>query len=74
MPEVILGLVIVALLVERYFSNRAQAAERIRLTNALVARTPGDLVALNRDVPRGTVPREPRPTLDGFEGQAGLGG
>ncbi len=70
MAEVILGLVIAALLVERYFSNRAQAAERVRLTNALVAKTPGELVALNRDPV--TVPREPRPMPDGFDGQIGL--
>lgn len=73
MPEAILGLVIVALLVERYFADRNHQRETQRLVNAVLAKTPGELALLNREME--SVPVSPRPepsSIDGFEGQAGL--
>jgi hypothetical protein len=52
---VVLGLTVLALLVERHLERRrweaereAVGAERLRLTNAVIARHPGELAALNR--------------------------
>ena len=73
MPEVILGLVIVALLTERYFTSRTHARELSRLTTAVLAKTPGEYVMMAQaDEP--TPHRDPEPSTipDGFVGQAGL--
>ena len=73
MSEAILGLVIVALLVERYLSSRAHAQETSRLITAAIAKTPGEFVMMTQaEEPR----RLPTPSElpDGFVGQAGLGG
>lgn len=74
MTEAILAVVIVALLVERFFSNRTHAVEIARLNNAIIARTPAEKRMLD-DVLVASRPakREPEPSkIDGFVGQAGL--
>lgn len=76
MPEAILGLMILALLVERFLSAHAHDVETQRLVNAVLAKTPGELALMNRsiDPPVAYLPRPSDPELEGFEGQAGLGG
>lgn len=73
MSEAILGFVILALLVERYFADRNHQRETQKLVNAVLAKTPGELALLNREPERALVAARPEPSpLDGFEGQAGL--
>ncbi len=74
---IVLGAVIAALLVERAYSNRAHAAETARLTNAVIAKTAGELHLLDefwRPAPSDPPRRgpNPAPVPDGFEGIAGL--
>ncbi len=76
---IICGLVIVALLVERYFSNRAHTAETARLTNAVIAKTAGELHMLDEfwrtPAPPDPGARQGPPASsvpDGFTGIAGL--
>jgi hypothetical protein len=54
MLEVVLAVVVVALLVERVVTGRAHARERRHLTNAVIAKNGGELLALDRE------PREQR--------------
>ena len=71
MTEAILGLVIVALLVERYLSSRAHEAETGRLIAAALAKTPGEYsMMVQAEEPR----RLPVPSElpEGFTGIAGL--
>lgn len=75
----ILGVVIVALLIERYLSNRAHAEEVVRLTSAVIAKNAGELRMMDevwkpKDtfVPDGWTPPEPTGLPDGYEGQAGI--
>lgn len=73
MLEAILGVVVVALLVERFFSNRAHDVEVARLTNAVVAKSAGELHMLDENwTPEPTPVREPKSLPDGFVGQAGM--
>lgn len=73
MLEVVLGLVVIALLVERFLSNRSHDAEIARLTNAVVAKTAGELHMLDEMwTPEPPAKRDPKPLPDGFVGQAGL--
>lgn len=75
MTYAVLAVVIVALLVERYLSARAHATETARLTNAVIAKTAGELHLLDSTplAPPATVHRgEPSPLPDGFAGIAGL--
>lgn len=73
MTETILGLVIVALLVERFWSNRTHMIERARLTNAVIAKTPSEKRMLDEVAPFVPPRRQPEPSMiDGFEGIAGL--
>ena len=62
MPEAVALLaqvaVIAALLIERTFAERRHGAERKTLTNALMARHPGEFIALQRTDDR--APRTPR--------------
>lgn len=51
MTEILLGVVIVALLVERFMLARAHARERTRLTNAVIAKHGGELIAIDRERP-----------------------
>lgn len=53
MPEIVLGLVVVALLVERAFAQRGWDAKERTLLNRIVADTPAELIALERE-PRKT--------------------
>ena len=53
-----LVLVVAALLVERTVAERRHVAERKTLTNALMARHPGEYIALQRTDDR--APRTPR--------------
>lgn len=72
----ILAVIVVALLVERYLSNRAHAEEVARLTSAVIVKNAGELRMV--DEVWGPAPPEPRVTvplpepLDGYEGQAGI--
>lgn len=73
MTEAILAVVIVALLVERYLSNRAHATEIARLNNAIIAKTPAEKRMLDEMVPGAPPRRQPEPSrIDGFDGQVGL--
>ena len=73
MSTVVLGLVIVALLAERFLSNRTHAAEIARLNNAVIAKTPAELRMLNEVAPDAPVRKMPEPSkIDGFVGQVGL--
>lgn len=73
MTEAILAVVIVALLVERFFSNRTHALEIARLNNAVVARTPAEKRMLDEVLVAPRAPKMPEPSrIDGFEGIAGL--
>lgn len=74
---IILGLVIGALLLERFFSNRSHSAETARLTNAVIAKTAGELHMLDefwRAPASDSVDRQGSPSVlpDGYTGQAGL--
>lgn len=75
----ILGLVILALLVERFLSERAHAREIGTLTNAVIAKNAGEKRMLDEfwvdQGPKEAPYAPPQPVIpDGFEGQAGLGG
>ena len=74
---IVLGLVIAALLVERYLSNRSHAEEVARLTSAVIVKNAGELRMVDEVwsdrpiVAPDWVPPEPV-TIDGYEGQAGI--
>lgn len=73
MTEAILGLVIVALLVERFWSARTHMVEVARLTNAVVAKTPAEKRMLDEVAPYVAPRKQPEPSkIDGFEGIVGL--
>lgn len=78
MAEVIvLGLVIGALLIERFLSERAHAHEVSTLTNAVIAKNAGEKRMLDEfwaaDGPKEAPYSPPQPiTPEGYEGQAGL--
>ena len=73
MSTAVLGVVIVALLVERFFSARTHAAELARLNNAVIAKTPAELRMLNEVAPDAPARKLPEPSkIDGFVGQVGL--
>ncbi len=57
MPELVLALVIFALLAERVLASRGWDAKERTLLNRIVADTPAELIALERE-PR--PPRRPR--------------
>ena len=57
MPEIVLALVVVALLVERFYAQRGWDAKERTLLNRIVADTPAEWIALERE-PRSQ--REPR--------------
>ena len=70
MPEIVLTVVIVALLAERVLAQRGWDSERGSLLNRLLAETPGELIALERE------PRKPRKRTrdDDGEPQVLIGG
>lgn len=71
MPDAIAGLLVLALAAERMFAEWLHARERRYLTNATIAKTPGELRVLEESSRR----RQPKPVqeeIDGFEGQVGL--
>lgn len=59
MTEIALVLVVIALLVERFFSQKAHYSQLRRLLNLVESRTPQEFAMLNRvdDLPQ----REPKP-------------
>lgn len=70
MPEAILALVIVALLVERALAQRGWDATERTLLNRIVADTPAELIALEREPQRPrrqrNVDDEPKPIQIGL--------
>lgn len=70
MPELILALVIVALLVERVLAQRGWDATERTLLNRIVADTPAELIALERE-PKPT--RRPRRIDDDDQPQIPIG-
>lgn len=70
MPEALLALVIVALLVERVLAQRGWDATERTLLNRLIADTPAELIALEREPQprrqRNVDNDEPRPTPIGL--------
>lgn len=48
MADLALAAVVIALLAERFLAERRHGRERQALTNAVVARHPGELIALQR--------------------------
>ncbi len=69
MPNLVAVILVVGLAVERGFSEWLHAKERRYLTNAAIAKTPGELKQLEAKVPR----KRPEPvSIDGFDGQVGI--
>ncbi len=71
MTVVILAVMIGALLVERLLAERAHRAERRRLTNAIIAKNGGELLALERE-PREHKPRPERERAAMLDNPLGL--
>lgn len=61
MPDILLGVVILGLLVERFWTARESAKKERRLLNLIAAKTPQDFAILNRieDAPKPSKPPVP---------------
>lgn len=64
MPEILLAVVVVALLVERVVAQRDHTRQVARLLNRIEARTPSDLVILNRAEDGPTTPADVHATRE----------